>query len=882
MSAEKCNICQAILVLTEDYTVGCPNPQCASKTQKGKSVGLGKRKPDPDNKDEKDDTEVVEKRNKSDGAMQLDQPPKTSSNFIVIAVKGTQERIRVMWETAPIAPLDQKNSNQSPQTCRRQTYVNFVRRAVQNVERGETPKALSALTGKELESLYITEAKQSIDRDEDIDLKQEPTINLSDKQLYDRGGKNGVQMSEATDETTQSQDKTKDEPIKATPSLNQSQQTQVVQVQSNVNLNKVDNQQAPQQQNKLPPQEQPPPQMSAEVKAKEQELDALEKQKEDWSSQDELREFDKGHVIALMLGGVDDSWQIVPQARSCNRGTWLNMEGQIWRMLPSGSDETPELDELTSVVDTKPVLLASVPVQTTDKSKSDKNEIQPSKMKDEAQPINGNLMVVNTHNLRSITVEVFIYYHALGDPRIPVWFYVQVYQGSKQNKKIGLAHYSFANGRLEGGAMPTKEEIAEFVRAHKALGYPTDPCDQQTAKKIADGAWYPDPPYRALDWLYKNKSGIIPNQTFAADSFPPRQIAIIRKYNRWLNCGKLMSDYRPAVRKYLLGKLAQGAQLYNKILQRQKLGPEELILLDDKIDDAKYKIDSYVTEQRLAEFKEMSAEKVIEERQAVIKESNKLAKEKETASESRQMAISALTGTLTNKNLKLDELAMLKSELEAYEKVKQAGAGVQLTEYESNAVRRAQAAYNFQQDDVASEEPELYEELDETGGRNYPEVDHVVPKNRAGRNTYLNARLVSFAHNHIYRDKKLDPEIALTPNDNKAKKKYETAKVETKKRYDAEKAMSEKYIAVRLHHQAGIKAFMQQPDKHLLLKIEAFRQIYGLLLNTLSDRPPVAEQMIVEQTTSNAPVAQVQNNNNTTNTNVVSQTQPKVVVKENA
>jgi len=40
----------------------------------------------------------------------------------------------------------------------------------------------------------------------------------------------------------------------------------------------------------------------------------------------DLGEFDKGHLIALMLNGIDSSWQIVPQVRDCNRNAWQAVE----------------------------------------------------------------------------------------------------------------------------------------------------------------------------------------------------------------------------------------------------------------------------------------------------------------------------------------------------------------------------------------------------------------------------------------------------------------------------------------------------------------------------------------------------------------------------
>ncbi|MGH9668245.1 MAG: hypothetical protein ACRD9L_27810, partial [Bryobacteraceae bacterium] len=52
------------------------------------------------------------------------------------------------------------------------------------------------------------------------------------------------------------------------------------------------------------------------------------------------------------------------------------------------------------------------------------------------------------------------------------------------------------------------------------------------------------------------------------------------------------------------------------------------------------------------------------------------------------------------------------------------------------------------------EDADLYSILGECGGRNAPEIDHIDPSYQSGQNSYINGRLVSFYHNHIYREKK--------------------------------------------------------------------------------------------------------------------------------
>ena len=61
----------------------------------------------------------------------------------------------------------------------------------------------------------------------------------------------------------------------------------------------------------------------------------------------------------------------------------------------------------------------------------------------------------------------------------------------------------------------------------------------------------------------------------------------------------------------------------------------------------------------------------------------------------------------------------------------------------------------------AGERPDPYPVLTESSGRAFPEADHITPKHRSGRNAYDNCRLVSFALNHIYRDKVISGSLPL-------------------------------------------------------------------------------------------------------------------------
>ena len=255
----------------------------------------------------------------------------------------------------------------------------------------------------------------------------------------------------------------------------------------------------------------------------------------------DLEEFDKGHLVALFLGGADNSWQIVPQVRGCNRDTWLQMERAIHDIA----------GRKTSLAGTIGLALEEV----------------------------------NTIALQSIVMRIHVLYAdrrgevRTGDPRIPVWFYVQLFL---KDKAIG--HFSIANQPRKRTAWPTDDEVAWFKYAHVKLGIPipdhectfipdaaraafrqknyldavaelltvtrTDnECyldardgDDDTSKSnriLKDALSTTSGPLRALQWLFNQ--GVLAH-TMKPAPFEGGQIEIIRKYNLWLNGGTMTSD----------------------------------------------------------------------------------------------------------------------------------------------------------------------------------------------------------------------------------------------------------------------------------------------------------------------------------------------------
>lgn len=71
--------------------------------------------------------------------------------------------------------------------------------------------------------------------------------------------------------------------------------------------------------------------------------------------------------------------------------------------------------------------------------------------------------------------------------------------------------------------------------------------------------------------------------------------------------------------------------------------------------------------------------------------------------------------------------------------------------WRNNGQLRSDVSADWQ---YVGERADPYQLLSECGSRSAPEVDHVAPSYQQGANLYINARLVSFYHNHLYREKK--------------------------------------------------------------------------------------------------------------------------------
>lgn len=312
----------------------------------------------------------------------------------------------------------------------------------------------------------------------------------------------------------------------------------------------------------------------------DEEAATAEQEEDELGTLGELREFDKGHLVALFLGGVDSSWNIIPQVRDCNRNAWLSMENELYQVT---KDKVGSLAAVGVAVDR------------------------------------------NTLGRKAVRMYIYPFYADLGglkeigDPRIPVWLYVQVRLGKK-----AIAHYSFANNCRKVTKFPGDEMIHCFKRAHKALGMaypnPANPIPEVQAKfqelyvdpppdvimltttpdecalavmnqaderrkrilqwrhkdeslklvqadidnllrstdeKLKDDIDHyqnalrcvdtRSGPYRALQWLYNNTghcdgTKCVPAQSFVAGPFEVPQIEVIRKYNLWVNGGRMISD----------------------------------------------------------------------------------------------------------------------------------------------------------------------------------------------------------------------------------------------------------------------------------------------------------------------------------------------------
>jgi len=146
-----------------------------------------------------------------------------------------------------------------------------------------------------------------------------------------------------------------------------------------------------------------------------------------------------------------------------------------------------------------------------------------------------------------------------------------------------------------------------------------------------------------------------------------------------------------------------------------------------------------------------------------------------------------------------------------------------------NALLEAKA----QHDEIAMEPADRYDDLSLSGGRSYPEVDHIQPKGRAGTNRYDNARLISFAQNHIYRDKHY---LSYT----KSPEEKERDRKRCKSKHDAE-CFKVTLDGLLSSHLDAVEAF-DGNSQVLHDLIEAFRRTYNVAL-----REPSAAELALEE-----------------------------------
>ena len=122
------------------------------------------------------------------------------------------------------------------------------------------------------------------------------------------------------------------------------------------------------------------------------------------------------------------------------------------------------------------------------------------------------------------------------------------------------------------------------------------------------------------------------------------------------------------------------------------------------------------------------------------------------------------------------------------------------------------------------EEPDPFPWLDEASGQAYPEVDHIVTKtSKGGTNSYNNARLISFALNHIYLTKPSypgevrgihEPELSGEKLES-AIKEYDKKMEEKKELIEAKAKFSDAFKNIRELHRGGVFHFRDNPDLEL-------------------------------------------------------------------
>ena len=236
----------------------------------------------------------------------------------------------------------------------------------------------------------------------------------------------------------------------------------------------------------------------------------------------ELKQYDRGHLVALELSGVDDRHLIVPMNREFNQsGYWRKMETAIGDLM-AGVNQV--------AIDGTPVLASG-----------------------SGSPATFSLRVKNVIDLYW-RIEVRMYYDdVVGDSRIPVWFYTRLFHGTNL-----VAHFSHANRCGLAELMPSREEVLEFmaardlypmVRASGTLNVNVSPFHGEyvnLSQKV--------PPNQLMQFMHDvNGFSIFTNgakvfTTFDQVTIGPStayktfQRKVFKKFNRWKNNSFLKSD----------------------------------------------------------------------------------------------------------------------------------------------------------------------------------------------------------------------------------------------------------------------------------------------------------------------------------------------------
>lgn len=237
----------------------------------------------------------------------------------------------------------------------------------------------------------------------------------------------------------------------------------------------------------------------------------------------ELKQYDRGHLVALELSGVDHGYQIVPMIREFNQtGKWRKTEIAIGKLINGVTQKAingTDVDPNAAIV----------------------------------SPASFTLTAPNTLNVVWY-MDVYVYYEdAVGDSRIPVWFYVRLLRGNQV-----VTHFSVGNRCGKAVTMPTHAEVLDFMAAKKLYALVKA---GGTLTKAVTRFWeeYKEPasatpPNQLLQFMHdlndfgasKGKGYVF--KTFVLETIGPStayktfQRSVFKKYNRWKNNGLLLSD----------------------------------------------------------------------------------------------------------------------------------------------------------------------------------------------------------------------------------------------------------------------------------------------------------------------------------------------------